>query len=373
MNKLFSTKIEKLLTGIPLVENLARKKFVSALILSIIKIKSVQFSELAYGLNDSVKVESNERRIQDFFENKTLDFNQVALLLCIFLPKGKVKLVLDRTEWDFGKSQFNILAVTAYSQGVGLPIYFELLDNKSGNSSTQDRSDLLKKCIALLGRERIDCIIGDREFIGKDFYKFLFDNELHFFVRIRKNQLLLINGRELTVETLIGNRKKCLLDNVGVSGFFLSLAIQRVQDKKGNPDFLMVLTNTFAHKALAVYRYRWSIEVFFQSIKGRGFNLEKSHLRNIGKVKTLFAFVCIAFALCLNTGIEYHKKVKQITVKNNGYKSKSFFRKGLEIIRDILRKNDQSSLCDFDKWVWKIIRLVRINLARYQYCIKILG
>ena len=30
MNKLFSAKIEKLLTGIPLVENLARKKFVSA-------------------------------------------------------------------------------------------------------------------------------------------------------------------------------------------------------------------------------------------------------------------------------------------------------------------------------------------------------
>ena len=64
MNKLFDTKIEKALDGIPIVKNLARKKFVSAFILSLIKIRNVQFSELAYGLNDSVKVESNERRIQ---------------------------------------------------------------------------------------------------------------------------------------------------------------------------------------------------------------------------------------------------------------------------------------------------------------------
>jgi len=80
-----------------------------------------------------------------------------------------------------------------------------------------------EKCIALLGKDRIDYVIGDREFIGKDFYKFLFDNDLDFFIRIKKNQILLINGIELTVERLLGERKKCFLDNVGVSGFFSAL------------------------------------------------------------------------------------------------------------------------------------------------------
>lgn len=113
--------------------------------------------------------------------------------------------------------------------------------------------------------------------------------------------------------------------------------------------------------------------VFFQSIKGRGFNLEESHLRDISKVKNLFAFVCIAFALCLSTGLEYHKKMQKIPVKNHTYKAKSFFRKGLDVIRDILRKDNQQSLCEFDNWVWKLVRLVRVNLARYQYFIKIIG
>ena len=74
---------------------------------------------------------------------------------------------MDRTEWDFGSCQVNILAVTAYNKGVGIPIYFELLDNKSGNSCVEDRVDLLKKCITILGIKRIECVLGDREFIGK--------------------------------------------------------------------------------------------------------------------------------------------------------------------------------------------------------------
>lgn len=76
-----------------------------------------------------------------------------------------------------------------------------------------------------------------------------------------------------------------------------------------------------------MYRYRWSIEVFFQSIKGRDFNLEDSHLSSIDKVKNIF--VCIAFALCMSVGIEYYKKVQKIPIKNHRYKAKSFSLKDL--------------------------------------------
>jgi hypothetical protein len=47
-----------------------------------------------------------------------------------------------------------------------LPLYWEMLDNKSGNSSTQDRKDIVKLCVDLIGKERIGYIVGDREFIG---------------------------------------------------------------------------------------------------------------------------------------------------------------------------------------------------------------
>ena len=41
--------------------------------------------------------------------------------------------------------------------------------------------------------------------------------------------------------------------------------------------------------------------------------------------------------------------------------------------RDLFRKDNQKLLCQFDNCTWKLIRMVRIKLARYQYFIKIIG
>lgn len=265
------------------------------------------------------------------------------------------------------------MAVTAYCRGVGIPIYFELLDNKSGNSSTQDRSNLLEKCIALLGTERIECVIGDREFIGEKFYKYLIINKLAFYISVRKNQYFIVNGVKLRAENLLKNRNYCQIDNVKFADFYLSVAMKKVKDKNGNDDFLIVITNTFAYQALKNYRFRWSIEVFFQSIKTRGFQLESSHLTILERIKKLFAFVAIAFALCLSVGIENHEKVQKIKIKKHRYKVKSFFRNGLDIIRDLFRKSDQQLFYEFDNLISKFMRLIRIQLARYQLFIKIVG
>jgi hypothetical protein len=45
------------------------------------------------------------------------------------------------------------------------------------------------------------------------------------------------------------------------------------------------------------YRKRWSIETCFQAFKERGFNLEKTHVKDLSKLKKLVALVSIAFAL----------------------------------------------------------------------------
>ncbi len=100
---------------------------------------------VAVVFNNEVKEASNERRLQAFFTDCELDEDQVAFVLSLFLVFGKVDLCLDRTEWDFGKCQVNLLVLSAYSQGVGIPLYVEFLDNNSGNSSTQDRILILKK------------------------------------------------------------------------------------------------------------------------------------------------------------------------------------------------------------------------------------
>ncbi len=167
MKQRLIAKITTLLRRVPLAPNLARQKSVSQFVIALLKSRNVQFGEVAQHLNDTVKVASNETRIQDFFREVDVNYLVLAQLLLRLLPAtGKLRLCLDRTEWDFGRCQVNSLPVTVGRGGFQVPLYWELLDKRSGNSSAADRIALLQACVQVLGQDRIGLVVGDREFVG---------------------------------------------------------------------------------------------------------------------------------------------------------------------------------------------------------------
>ncbi|AWM32997.1 hypothetical protein [Hymenobacter nivis] len=96
----------------------------------------------------------------------------LAYLLVSLLPiQGKLRLCLDRTEWNFGQCQVNILLVTMGQGAFQVSLYWELPDNRSGNSSAAQRIAVLEVCLAVLGRERIGVVLGNREFVGHFWFK----------------------------------------------------------------------------------------------------------------------------------------------------------------------------------------------------------
>lgn len=96
-------EVTKILSKAPIVQNLARKKFIAQFTIGVIKSRNVQFCQVAQHLNDQAKPSSNEVRIQDFFREVDLDYACVAMLLLSLLPRDKkLRLCIDRTEWDFG-------------------------------------------------------------------------------------------------------------------------------------------------------------------------------------------------------------------------------------------------------------------------------
>jgi len=343
MKEFVSAKIEKLLELFPVVSHLSRKKFVISFLLSMISKGSVQCSKLAQQLNSAVQTRSNERRIQSFFKEAVLDEQEVAHLLSVFLPFGKVDLCLDRTEWDFGLCQVNILCLSVYCQGIGIPLYIELLDNQSGNSNTAQRIDLLEKAIGLLGKSRITSVIADREFIGQQWIEYLLANGIGLFLRLPKSARFQVNGVERQATELLQTRNSCRLDNINVYGITgLSVAMEKITDEKTKTtDYLIVITNRMSYQAIRTYKRRWSIEVMFKKFKTDGFNLEATHIRQLFKLKKLLLLVCIAFALCLHTGFYCNHHLKKIPLKKHGYKQYSFFRVGLDYLQEILFKTDQ--------------------------------
>ena len=60
----------------------------------------------------------------------------------------------------------NIFMLGVVYKGVAFALLFTMLD-KRGNSNTQERITLMERFIRLFGKECIDSLVADREFVGE--------------------------------------------------------------------------------------------------------------------------------------------------------------------------------------------------------------
>jgi hypothetical protein len=309
---------------------------------------------------DSIQVKSIIHRLEDFFREVSLDYDQVALLLFFCLGgKGKIRLCMDRTEWDFGSCQVNILMIIACNGSRHVPLYWEVLENNSGNSNATDRIKLLEKIINLVGVSRIGVLVADREFIGHNFLKYLKDKGINFCIRVPKHhQIERLDGSKHHIEDLAGTLPLYLRDCM-IDGVWVNVYLKKLPDD----DYLFLIGTVADPKHLGqIYRKRWTIEAFFQSLKGRGFDIESTHMKEAQKLKKLVAVVCIAFAVCVSLGIHQHEKVQKIKIKKHGYKANSFCRVGIDLIKELCRKSVEV----FEKAFQKFIRFLLIQKIKYE-------
>lgn len=371
MQNYYTSQVHEVFDRLGIKLHLSRKKFMVSFILAMIQARDVLFKEIAVYLNDEAKVASNEVRIQNFFRDHALNYEQIALLLSLFLPpKGKVTLSIDRTEWDFGVQQTNILMVIASCKGIDVPIYWSMLDNKSGNSNTQDRIDLVCCCIKLLGEERIGLLLADREFIGHKWLKYLKDKGIRFCVRIPKSHHLHsfeLDEYAYPTGALSVQKAQTYLSQTQAKGraylYKRDVMVDKVwgnayigTDAKG--ELLYLFGTAKAHLLAQLYKKRWRIEAFFQQIKKRGFDLENTHLKCNQKLKKLVAFVSIAYAIVTSVGRYEHLKVKAIPTKKHGYKANSFTRKGIDLFRERFRKQWRENIDDFNAIVQRFLHWI---------------
>ncbi len=74
-----------------------RLEFIACFVLSLIKVKSVNLTQIALGLNSQAKVASNYRRIQRFFAEFRCDKAAFVGWLVYRLPREPWVLCLDRS------------------------------------------------------------------------------------------------------------------------------------------------------------------------------------------------------------------------------------------------------------------------------------
>ena len=98
---------------------------------------------------------------------------------------------------------------------------------------------------------------------------------------------------------------------------------------------MIISNNTPGDHARLIYKARWGIEVFFATLKRRGFALEQPHLVAEDRIEKRIALLTIAACWAYLIGEEraHHTPLK---TKNHGEKEKSLFRYGLDHLQYVL-------------------------------------
>jgi hypothetical protein len=334
--------------------NKARIKFLARFLLALYAVQTVNLAMLATAFAGQAKEASNYKRLQRFLHNFELPYAQLAQFVVKLLGvAGPYTLALDRTNWQVGSVDINILMLSIVYRGVGFPVVW-LVSPWPGNSDLEQRKLLLELFLDLFGASNIALLLGDREFVGKAWFSFLKRKRIKFQMRLKKSTQVR-NGRGQLVAAwrlfaqsgvnrcLVIPEARCLWgQQLFLSGCYL-----------GSGEYLILVSSEYFAAPHQEYEKRWGIETLFAALKTRGFNLEDTRLQDPERLSKLLALLALAFTWAFVVG-QWQARVKELKLKKHGYPPQSIFRLGLNILCRLVTNFEY-----FDVTVWnKVIKLL---------------
>lgn len=314
----------------------ARLSFLALFLLSLIKVKSVNLSELALGFGGWALSASNYKRLQRFFRGFDIDYPELARVVVSWMqiPQPWV-LSVDRTSWEFGTHGYNILTVGIVHEGVAFPVLWWML-KKKGNSNSDERMRLMEAFCKLFPDAQVRCLCGDREFVGQSWLRYLLlEPAMPFRLRIRASDKIERNGTALAAKVVFAHlqsgESQRLKGACRVWGLSVAVEALRLEDGK----LLVVIAPQREQNLIADYALRWGIETLFGIFKTRGFCLESTHFTEAERLRKLFALLTLALCWSMKTGLFLHQ-LQPIAVKKHGRRAKSLFRLGFDYLRHLL-------------------------------------
>ena len=324
----------------------ARLSFLALFLLALIKVKTVNLSELALGFGGCALSESKYKRLQRFFRGFDLDYAKIAHVVVTWMqiPQPWV-LSIDRTTWEFGTRCYNILTLGIVHEGVAFPVLWSML-KKKGNSNSDERMRLLETFGQWFPNAQVRCLCGDREFVGQSWLRYLLlEPAMPFRLRIRASDKIERHGKALAARVVFAHlqvgESQRLTRHCQVWG--LPVAVEALRLEDGN--LLVVIGPQSDENLVADYALRWGIETLFGLFKTRGFCLESTHFTEAERLRKLFALLTLALCWAMKTGLFLHQ-VQPVAIKKHGRRAKSLFRLGFDYLRQLLL--NPSPLCEDD-------------------------
>jgi len=250
---------------------------------------------------------------------------------------GFKTLVMDGTSWTIGEVEVHYLVLSVLVGSVAVPIYWVQLE-KIGASNQEERKAMFEAALGLFDLKGMT-LLADREYIGKNWFKFLKNKHIHFVIRLRLcdyfDEVNTAKGKNYE-RMLAKCSQKCKLVKKQISLDAMVYTIVMLPNPKAvaeEPTLIFLTTLPNAQKAAHLYAKRWKIECLFRHLKTNGYNLEDLNLKELNKSLLMMAIVTTAYILAIREGWKRRRRIPTQRYQDGSEAPEvSIFREGLAIL-----------------------------------------
>jgi len=284
-------------------------------------------------------------RLRRFLDNDRVEvakwYRPVIEPILKCLNGQPIRLVMDVTKVGLGHRM--AMVGVSYRRRT-LPLAWVVVKGPKGHIEHQVNIRLLREVRALLPPDSPVEVVADAGYESIDLLRWLCRQHWHFVIRLAGRTQYLDAGKnwlklsqyplEKGQTRSAGWVRLTALHNFG--WLYLVLHWERTEDE---PWYLISNHALSAHTLIRQYTRRMWIEEMFGDMKGHGFDLEATHLRDAQRISRLVLGVCIAYIWLISVGSWVVKNGLRHLIDVRSRRDKSYFRLGWDWLARCLRFN----------------------------------
>ena len=331
VNDLYHIWLRKIRQLRPL-ERITRVRNMAWLIAGIYKSRSVQLSKVACKIPATAVLTSITRRLDRFLENAAIRvrdwYEPIARSLLAGVVGQEVRLIADGSKVGSGHQ---LLVVALAYRGRALPLAWTWVRGSRGHSSARKQLALLNYVRGLLPAEARVLLVGDSEFGAVEVLRQLDAWRWQYVLRQKSSHLVKVEQEWRPLGSFITQAgQSCWLGHLLLTQQHAYAVNLLVHWQVGEDEPWLLATNLPSlREALRAYARRMWVEGLFGDLKGNGFDLESTRLRQVSKLSRLTLAVVLLYVELVAFGSRAVKAGWRHLVDRADRRDLSIFRIGL--------------------------------------------
>ena len=346
--RLYHTMIGQICKWLP-EERITRLRNLALLLTGLYLSRKVHLSLIAEEWHLPGKTPSLVNRLRRFLDNPRVSvreyYQPVAESLVSVFRGLPIRLIMDTTKLGFDA---RLLTVSIAYRKRALPLAWSVHRGPKGWVAVKEQIALLRQVAELIPKGSEVWLLGDCEFQHVPLLFWLKKQGWHYVLRQQGKVHVWQPGQaQISLADYglqEGETRYLGWVRLGASYHFGPVSMVLHWEKGEEEPWYLVTDQAATRRTIQTYKIRMWTEEMYGDMKGHGFDLEATYMRDLDRLSRLVLGVCLVYVLLIALGSWVVKNGKRHLVDRKDRRDKSYFRLGWSWLKRCLAQGQPLNL-----------------------------